>query len=151
MVTRWASAAALLAVGACSSDNGVAGQSQALLPGNDKLCDVWLGYEIGATTVLGTHSDDVRAVLGEPAKKTETEFTYDWCVGDGCEKRASAVLKFTQADRCYRDSGKPITPPMWLHDVTVDGFTRPKCWTVGSEQPQLCTECLAPDDAVACK
>lgn len=143
--------AGVLLLAACSSNNGVAGQTQALLPGDDKLCDVWMGYEIGKTVVLGTHIDDVRAVLGEPSENTGTEFTYTWCVGADCAKHASAVLTFTEADRCYASSGKPITPPMWLHDITIDGFTRPQCWVVGSEMPQLCTECLPPDEAVVCK
>lgn len=147
---RWLPVAALIA--ACGgSVNGVASNSEALLPSDDKLCDVWLGYEIGAVTVLGTHSDDVRAVLGEPAKRTDTEFTYDWCVGADCAKRVSAVLTFTQNNRCYADSGKTVTPPYWLHDVKVEGMTLPKCWIVGSEMPQNCTECLNPETTVACK
>jgi hypothetical protein len=151
-------AMAALALAACAgggADTNIEDTGRQLPP-ESTLCKVWFGYDIGdaanfGDNTLGTNADDVRAVLGEPEKHTDTEFTYDWCVGDGCVKHVSATLTFAKYDRCYRETGKPIAPPYWLADAKVEGFSLPSCWHAGSEMPGLCTECTAPTDVVECK
>lgn len=149
---------AFVAVAACSGgSSGTNVETDvAQMPTESTLCKVWMGYDatVGtpiSTPVYGTNSDDVRAVLGEPAKRTDTEFTYNWCVGSSCAKHVTATLTFAKADRCYVDTGKPIMPPYWLSDIRVDGADMPKCWHEGSEDPKLCTECIPQGEIGDCK
>jgi hypothetical protein len=138
-----------------SSDSATSSPQEEQLPAESQLCKLTVGYDLSAgsiidTPVIGTHSDDVRAVLGEPAKRSDTEFTYEWCVGDGCVKKVSAVFTFEKLDRCYRDTGKPIAPPYWLSDAKAVGFTFPKCWVVGSEMRDNCPEYLDAANVTNC-
>jgi hypothetical protein len=156
MTARSTAALVGLIVSACSSDSGTAASAQAKqLPAAAELCKLAIGYTINVpgrapNVVLGTHSDDVRAILGEPETRTDTRFTYDWCVGETCVKHATAVFTLTEADRCYHSSGKPITPPYWVSDVMVAGFESPACWRVGNDMAGHCPECLPDGEVVDC-
>ena len=146
----------IFAISACASDSGGASEAQSRqLPIESSLCKVAIGYDIpspnGPTKIiLGTHADDVRAVLGEPDERSDTQFSYDWCVGEACAKHATATIELSKFDRCYRDGGKPITPPYWVTGIRVDGFERPSCWVVAADKRGGCPECLSDRDIVEC-
>lgn len=149
---------AALLLAACGERNtGNGAEQEQQLPPESTLCELTIGYISGGEAiegneVLGTYRDDVVAVLGEPTKRTsDTSWEYDWCIGDSCQKTATAVLTFEKIDRCYDDTGKPVTPPYWLRGVDVTGFTRPSCWVVGSEKANACPECLNTASVGACK
>lgn len=135
---------------ACGSDDG--GNEPGPLPSTDTLCKLTIGYENDrpdplSPGVLGTNADDVRGVLGAPTEASDTRLKYVW---QGA-RTTSATFSLKRKDLCYRESGKPITPPYWLSGVTVEGFDRPKCWVMGSEVAGNCPECLDEQDVGMCK
>ena len=132
---------------ACGSD--ASGDEPGPLPSTETLCKLTIGYDSDSLvgSVLGTNADDVRGILGAPAEASDTRLKYVW---QGA-RTVSATFTFERKDLCYRDSGKPITPPYWLSAVTVEGFDRPKCWVMGSEVAGSCPECLDETDVRECK
>jgi hypothetical protein len=144
-VTRVCVAAVLLAACGGEDSSGELGP----LPSEATLCKVWAGYEnTDGSEVAGIHSDDLQGVLGAPASKTASAWTYEWKVDSGT---ASAVFSMNTEAWCYVVSGKTISPSLWVSDVEVSGMTTPKCWRTGSETPSACSGCVHPTEVSRCE
>lgn len=144
-------AAAALASG-CSGDISDAEGAVRTVPSEDVLCQIYEEYEInggvGSTYFPGSLGSDVIAALGEPASRDGNAWTYEWCVGAECARKAGLRVSLAEQSLCV--ARKPIGG-LWVTDLEPVGMARPKCWSPDLRNgAPTCAGCLNAGEAKRC-
>jgi hypothetical protein len=135
-------AAAALASG-CSGDVSDADDAVRTVPSEEVLCQVYEEYapDGAGLHLYGSLGSDVIAALGEPTTRTDDVWTYEWCVGETCTRKAGLTITLAEQSLCMQ--GKPISG-LFVAEIDASGLGDLECWQPDKRKGvATCDGCIA--------